>query len=80
MHNRISLKKILIYLQGSIEEWLGALKLEEYHAKLRAQGYHTVRQVRKDTEIYVLCEILLRFLTLTYWRHSQRNHKQQLTL
>lgn len=34
-----------ILLQGSIEEWLRLLRLEEYIQPLLAQGYQTVRDV-----------------------------------
>ena len=33
------------YVPGSLEEWLRALRLEEYLPRLRQQGYHTLHQV-----------------------------------
>lgn len=41
----IELTFILFFLQGSIEEWLRLLRLDEYIQPLLAQGYRQVRDV-----------------------------------
>ncbi|CAL8072169.1 unnamed protein product [Orchesella dallaii] len=40
---------LLDYIPSTIEEWLRALRMEEYTEKLKAQGYTNVRQVTNIT-------------------------------
>ncbi|ODN01173.1 Caskin-1, partial [Orchesella cincta] len=40
---------LLDYIPSTIEEWLRALRMEEYAEKLKAQGYTNVRQVTNIT-------------------------------
>ena len=46
------------YVPGSLEEWLRALRLEEYLPRLRQQGYHTLNQVTFELRLILLTFLL----------------------